>query len=466
MAFRYLLIKEVKDFLRDPRIMIPFIISALILPIMGIVVQSGMQQTMQVVQKPITSFALINLDKGPYGALIVELLKQYEEALRAQGRSITIEIVKSVSEAVKKSEITVVIPSSFSQEFELYLQGNRSEPPRIVVIQSVKSIGMGVEFARASVAASMIQDLLKAYVVRKFNVSRGVFNALQRPLNWFTAAYIVPRHSFLVTMTPSVFTSISMAMVVLPLIIGIIGVTILQMSATSMALENEVRTLETLLTFPIPRHHILFAKIGGALIVGIIGSLLNLAGLALYIHIVSTSTAEIVKIGAQTPSTQFVVEVLRKLGIENIVSPTQLITPSISYIAILGVSALILVLTLATLGVIIGALSSDVRIANTFVGPISMPIFVFAYMAAFMDPLTLAPSARLALLSIPFTQTCLLAKLALLNLYVPELPLGIAISITVPVILTIVTARMLSIETLTRVQYTLSRAFRKRREGV
>ncbi len=452
-ALRQLLSKDVKDLLRDPRILIPFIISAVILPIIGIVVIQGFKQSVQVIiAKPIESFAMVDLDNSALSHTIIQVLNQTE--------NVHISVFNDLHEALRSgSEFIVIIPPGFAKSFEAYVNGSGG-PPTLIVIQRIESIGLGIESVRAYRGVSIISDILRSMLANKFGISRAL-PAILSPITSDVLLYLEPRHVF-VYATGQASSMFSLPMFIAPIIIGVIGVTVLQIAATSMALENEVKTLETLLTFPIPRSSILLSKILGAFIVGFIGSVFNVIGFAVYVYMVSTGITQALAVAGppQSPA----VKLLHSLGIRNIVTPLQLLIPEASFLGLLAISSIIMVFFLAVLGVIIGALSSDVRIAGTFVGPLAMPIFIAVYLIGFTNPMQMSSAMRLALLSIPMTQTAMLSKLMLANLWVPEIVPGIVISIGMTLAILAISSKMLSIETLARIHYYLARRMKRRRE--
>ena len=442
-ALKQLLIKDIKDLLRDPRIFIPFIISAVLLPIVGIVVVQGFRQSVQaVIARPIESFAVVDLDGSELSKFIIEALNRSE--------SVHIETFKDIQEAIVKgeSEFIVVIPPGFANQFRSYVNGSGAMPV-LIVIQRVESIGLGIESARAYRGVEIISSILRSMLANRLGISKAL-PAVLNPIASDVLLYLEPRQVF-VYVTGASATMMTLPMFVAPLIVAIIGLTVLQIAATSMALENEVKTFETLLTLPIPRSSILLSKILGAFVVGLIGSMFTVIGFAIYTYMVSAGIAQYATI--ITPSKSPAIQLLLSLGIQNIVSPLSLLIPKISFLAMIVVSSIIMVFFLAVLGVVIGALSSDVRIASTFVGPLAMPIFIAIYFIGFTDPLHLDSFVRLVLLSIPITQTALLSKLMIVNLWLPEITIGIIISLSLTLATLIVSSRLLSMETLARIHY-------------
>jgi len=246
--------------------------------------------------------------------------------------------------------------------------------------------------------------------------------------------------------------SLSLPLIIVPMIVAMIGAAVLQIAATSMALENEVRTLETLLTFPISRTSILASKILSAFGVGVLGSVLNVAGFWIYMVVLMQSFGSVSKLLGAVGASK---ELLELVGIKRVITPIQLMIPSPTLGAFVAISAIISVLFLAVLGVLIGSLCSDVRIASTFMAPIMFPLMIGVYFIGFIDPTQLPRLTLYALLSIPLVQTAILAKLSMMGLWINFVPIGIAISIILTIAILWITAKMLNMDRLASIQYKL-----------
>jgi len=444
-----LLAKDVKDLLRDPRIMIPFIISALILPVTGLVIGTSYQQTMtSILTKPVTALAVVCLDNTSYSR---ELL-QYLAAIK----TIKLYVYQDLSEALRKAPTNsiIVIPPGFGSHLLRYLEKGGS-PPRIVVVQRVRSMAMGLKSLRASIAASIITMALKNLAMKFYNVSPRVVQVVTTPVYPIPLVFITNRNVF-IPASPQYVNAITLPLIIVPIIVAIIGGTILQMAATSMALENEVRTLETLLTFPIPRIYIVISKIFGSFGVGLLGSSLNILGFWLYIAIIVNSLSS-VKLSLASIPYRF----LQLIGVKNLVNPLNLMVPTPTMAIAIGVSAVVSILFLAVVGVLIGSLCSDVRIASTFMSVIMPPLIIGVYFIAFIDPLQLPKNVLYTLLSIPLMQTAIVSKLAITGVWINFIPFSLVITSIETIVLGFITAKLLNMDKLAYIQYRLSKRFRR-----
>jgi ABC-2 type transport system permease protein len=103
---------------------------------------------------------------------------------------------------------------------------------------------------------------------------------------------------------------------------------------------------------------------------------------------------------------------------------------------------------MASLGVIIGILSNDVRLANTLTGPIFMVIFIPAFYLLFSTP---SATVKGILMSIPYVQTLIFIKEIITTNFN-----------TLLLILIFITSKIFSLEILLNLQNKISRRFKRR----
>jgi ABC-2 type transport system permease protein len=70
--------------------------------------------------------------------------------------------------------------------------------------------------------------------------------------------------------------------IMLPIMIMVMVMFAIQMAATSIALEKEQKTLETLMTLPVGRLTILAGKLTGSVVIAIAGSISYMIGFSYY----------------------------------------------------------------------------------------------------------------------------------------------------------------------------------------
>lgn len=438
---RPLLVKEVKDLLRDPRILVPFILSALLMPVIALVVSVPMKYAAEQALTGFRKVGFVDLDGGPYSSM----LKRW---LESRGFSVTelsgANMARLGAEAASRGlGVVLVLPKGFS---EAIARGRQVNLTILSVVDEI-SIFSGVE------TQPVVSAVREFYLSRVANESSLSLETLLDPVVVTPRTYISSKASLLEA-DPSTLFGLVMAALLVPLVVMSMAMVVMQMSATSMAVENEERTLETLLTMPVPARDILAGKLLGMFVVSLVGSVLEVAGIALYFIVYFAAFSDIF---ARVPSGQASVQLqlAPQLGV---IDASQLL--------LLAPSLLISLFFAAALGVVIGALSRDVRIANTLVSPISMLIFLPGYLVAFAPSKLLGPVGKAALYLFPLTQPTILAKDIVSSRPPVEAPAYIALSVILTLLLVYASSYVLSLETLARLQRAaenIAQKFRRQR---
>jgi ABC-2 type transport system permease protein len=162
----------------------------------------------------------------------------------------------------------------------------------------------------------------------------------------------------------------------------------MQIAATSVAMEKEEKTLETLLTLPMDRFAILAGKLSGSIIVAGVGAIAYMFGFNYYIGSFTSSIAA-------GPSVDLV-----SLGL----------VPSLFGYLLLGVSLFVTLLSALALAVILSAFAQDVRSAQSLVSYVYPFLFVPALALMYLDINVLPFWLRAVFYAIPFSQPIIASK--------------------------------------------------------
>jgi len=436
-----LIVKEFKDLMRDPRIWIPFIISAIILPIMGLVISIPMKQAVEEAVREYVHVGVVVLDEGDEAYRMLEYFNENKDQFKIVIHELSIpnlefkpieeSFVRRIVEAVEENGLenigmVLVIPPDFSEKVA------KRERVTLGIVMIVREISFFGGFK-----SYRITGLIDRYLGERYLEGTNItLSLVTSPSVSYSSSYIASKNIVIFGEPSAVLTSLGFASFFIPIILMVVTVSVMQMSATSMAVENEEKTLETLLTFPISRTQILLAKLLGSFAVSVIGSALNVAGFIAYMQIMSS------------PGTQ-----MGMTGMNVLISTIDLVYILVSMIATIFFTA--------TLGLVIGALSSDVRIAGTITGPLSMGIFIPGYFIAFMDISKFDYLTRTIFYALPLTQPIIMIKQAVVSSLPLETPIYLATSIAISFLIIVITARIFSLETLSNLQRKLMRLKRK-----
>ena len=362
--------KEVKELVRDPRILLGMIIVPVIMfPIMGAVMQSVFTQVQEGIEQ--VRVGVADFDHGNWSQALIE-------NLIGIGANVTqINEANSEIEAIQRMQeynLTdlIVIPEGFSQNIT---EGGKAQ---LKIYSVYKGSGM-VESARSEAVSSLIERIKRLWSPDPFMVSE----------NSVVKGQPVP-------IPPSMLFNLAMSQyIVTPIAIAIIIVMAMQLAATSVASEKEEKTLETLLSLPINRFTILMGKLFGSIIVALIGAVAYLIGFTYYMG--SMFTLIPTEIGVD----------LAELGL----TPTPL-----GYV-LMGISLFVSLLSALALAVVISAFTEDVRSAQAIVGYIYPLIFIPMFLLMYLDVSSLSLPLRILIFAIPYSHPILTARAAITGDY-------------------------------------------------
>jgi ABC-2 type transport system permease protein len=396
-------VKELKELLRDPKILIGMILVPLVMfPIMGFVIRGAMESTEERLQS--LQVGVLNFDHG----IIAENLTDFLDGLP------TVTLVNitapNVTEAVKflqaetNATDLIVIPAGFTENVS---QGNPKDFPVNVEVYSVFSGAGGiVETATSSAIIGYLEGF-------KRSLSPDLFQTISKSIIKGKPTDVSPSALFIV-MYSQVFA--------LPVTISILLVFSMQIAATSVASEKEEKTLETLLSLPISRFTILFGKLAGSIIVAAAGAVAIMIGFNYYMGsfmvMGDMASADLAEIG---------------------------MAPTLLGYAVLGASVFVALLSALALAIIISAFSEDVRGAQSIVGYLYVIIMLPMFVIMFADFNSLPLVARVVLLAIPYTHPMLAAQASLTGDYLMAV-LGVGYVALFTVALLYVAAKLFATE--------------------
>jgi len=406
-----IIVKEVKELVRDPKILLPMIIIPLIMfPIMGFAVQTSMEAAQGSMEE--ISVAVMNLDGGPIAeSLMANLTNWNAKIVQIDDADFT-----EAFNYVQESNLTglIVIPSGFSQNIT---EGKTAE---LEVYTPFRGGGI-TESASSSAVSSLLSFFENNLVNQRIaEVSKDPETFLN-PIALSEKSIIKGKG---VDINPSVLFGLVLSQsIMMPVGIMMLLIFAMQLAATAVASEKEEKTLETLLTLPINRFMILAGKLTGSIIVAVVGAIAYLIGFSYYM---SSFTGMI-------PSEAGVD--LASIGL----APTLL-----SY-TLLGLSLFMALLSALALAISISVFAEDVRGAQALVGPLSI-LFVFPMIFTMFTDITALPfPLSTILLAIPFTHPLLAANVAFTGNYLVAVG-GIVYMIIFTVLVLYVAARLFGTE--------------------
>ena len=373
-------VKEVKELARDPKILLGMIIVPLIMfPLMGFAVQTSIKTAVEGMGS--ISMAVMDLDRGPVSENLTNFLTTLNVTIVEVNDLNFTEAVNYV----QQSDLTglLVIPSGFSSNIT---GGVKAE---LDVYTAFRGKGIA-----ESTSSSTIRALLKTFeedlIVQKVReeipkedpkIVLDPISMTERSIFKGKSVDIPPGALFGLMMSQSMGMPMGMMMLL---------IFAMQLAATSVASEKEEKTLETLLTLPINRFTILVGKLTGSIVVAVVGAVAYVVGFSYYMG-------------------SFMGSIPAEIGVD--LAAIGLAPTSISYL-LLGASLFVSLLSALALAVSISVFAEDVRGAQALVGPLSMLLVFPMIFMMFTDIYALPFPLMIVLLAIPFTHPMLASKVA------------------------------------------------------
>jgi ABC-2 type transport system permease protein len=384
--------KEVKEMMRDPRILLGMVLAPLIIfPLMGFALRTSteaMQESLRTV--PI---AIADFDHGTIAEALTDFLKSVPnvkvEAIEAQST----DEVAAVAQASNVTSV-VIIPEGFCNNITT---GERAQLKVYGVFRS-GGIGESLTFSAAQSLVEMFrQSLINQTVLTRFPDNPNVLD----PLAISQESIIKGKP---VDVNPTALYSFTQAQSFsLPLALFMLIILAMQLASTSVATEKEEKTLETLMSLPLNRFTLLVGKLAGSTLVAAIGAVATIIGVIYYMGSFAFGTP-----------TQTSID-LAAIGL----------APSLLSYIILGVSVFVALLSALALAVVISVFAEDVRGAQSLLGFVYMPLLIPMFALMFTDLNALPFGFQILLLALPFTHPMLAARATITGDYLlPVLGIG------------------------------------------
>lgn len=376
-GLRNVVAKEVKELIRDPRILLGIILVPLLMfPLMGFMIRISQEAATESMRN--ISVAIIDIDNDFFAQNLTDILKFYGNfTVKTLNASSIDEVARDVQDS--NATAVIVIPEDFSENIT---NGVRAELEVYGVFR-----GGGIAESSTFSAVNKLLQFFEQILIEQALVDASLEpDIVLDPVN-ISAKSIVKGEP--VDMNPDALFAVAMSQFFgFPFAIMMLIILAMQLAATSVASEKEEKTLETLLSLPISRFTVLIGKLTGSVIVAALGAVATIVGVIYYVGSIT--------FGAPT---QMTVD-LNAIGL----------APGLFGYAILGVSLFVSLLSALALAVVVSVFAEDVRGAQSLLGFVYLPLFIPMIVLMFADINTLPLTIRIILLAIPFTHPMLAAR--------------------------------------------------------
>jgi ABC-2 type transport system permease protein len=396
-GFGNFLLKELKELIRDPKILLGMIIVPLIMfPILGAVMSFSVQSAQETAGK--TTIIILNHDNGTASS---EFIAYINSSLRVvEARVATIADAVSLL-AENNATVIVEIPADFTRNM-------------------TARVGVRVRFSSVYAGSGLFES-----------VGSSVVDALVQQFNRiFAPDLVLPEKSAIVKgkivegVDPAMLSSLMLSQAIaMPITMMILLSYSMQIAATSVAMEKEEKTLETVLTLPMDRFAILMGKLSGSIIVAGFGALAYMIGFNYYLGSFTT----MIPAGANVD--------LVSLGL----------VPSPFGYLLQGISIFVALLSALALAVILSSFAEDVRSAQSMVGYIYPFIYLPSLALMYLDINALPLAVRIIIYAIPYSHPIIASKAITMGDYWTAI-LGIVYVAVFTVVIMYIASRLFATE--------------------
>jgi len=388
-----IVVKEVKEMARDPRILLGMILAPLIIfPLMGFMFRTSTEAVQESLRT--MSIGIADFD----GDIAAQNLTAYLLSFgNVRLQTITAGNINEIAAIAQESNVTaiVIIPEGFSQN----ITNNQNGQLQVYGIFRGGGIAGSAGFSAVQAMIDLYQQNLRLQTVKQAFPQNPYF--VLNPVN-VTQGTIVQSKPYEIS-PPTLFSVVQAQFIGLPLAMFMLIILAMQLAATSVAAEKEEKTLETLMSLPLNRFTLLIGKLAGSTIIAAIGAIATIIGVIYYIGAFTFA-------GPTQPSVD-----LTTIGL----------TPSLIGYVILGVSVFMALLCALAVAVVVSVFAEDVRGAQSLLGFVYTPLVLPIFVLMFADINTLPLALRIFLLALPFTHPVLASQAMMTGDYLTPV-LGIA----------------------------------------
>ena len=355
--------KEVRE-LMTPTTFIPIILIAIMFGSLGNAIGS-IEEEME--EKPVIGF--INADNSNLSFIATSILDGYGDVVF--NSSDISEKERAIEDLKEKDGIALlIIPSNFSEKIL------KSEPSEIEIYWIMKGAGL-----LDSISSAIVEELVNiintniSYELISTNATINATIALNPTYRNDTTYFkgkelkgVSPNDVTGILSSQSTFIPIVMMMVII-----MAGSTVI----SSMALEKENKTLETLLTLPVPRVSIVAGKLIASALIGLILAVIYMIGFSFYMSSFEMSgQVNVIKLG---------------------------LFLSLSDLLLLGLSVFVTLIAALSLCMLLGTMAKNFKSAQTLTFPVTLFALIPMFMNMFKDFDTLPLALKAFIFGIPFS---------------------------------------------------------------
>jgi ABC-2 type transport system permease protein len=368
--------KELRELL-TPATILPIVVIALIFGSLGSSME-GIQEGLQ--EKPI--LGIINEDNSALSTIVVSILENESDVIF---NSSDIADKQYGLEQVKQQDgmALIIIPQNFSKDI---LNDTRGV---LEVYWIMKGAGLFDAISSEVVEqliSSINREISKVLIENNTTVNASI--ALW-PTSRIDTTYFKDRE---IGLSPGAIAGmVSFQSMLIPIVIMMIIIMAGSMVISSMALEKENKTLETLLTLPVKRTSIVTGKIAASALIGLIFAVVYMFGMSRYLQGFQMSEGlNLADFDLALTSSDFI---------------------------LIGISLFITLIAALALCMLLGTMAKNYKSAQTLTFPVAMLAMIPMFVTMFADFDTLPLALKGLLFAIPFSHPMIASRALIFNDY-------------------------------------------------
>jgi ABC-2 type transport system permease protein len=374
-GFTTILLKELKELMRDPKILVGMIILPLIMfPVLGLVLGYAAETAKS--EAINATILIVNNDGGNWSNTFVSYLNSSGIKTVIANNTSPQNVVDQGLLAQSNSSTFIIIPAGFSDNLTRHAAGEWYITGKVTVYAEFNAGGGIFSGIGGSTVNALVTGFNRAVAPDVIVASQSsiIKGQIEEGVDASTLSSLMLSQSIALPITIMIMLTYSM-----------------QIAATSVAMEKEEKTLETLLTTPVDRFAILMGKVSSTIIVAGVAAITVLIG---YNYMLGSLSSSITS-GLGGGSVDLVA-----LGL----------VPSFSGYVLLGVSLFFTLLSALALAVVMSAFSENVRGAQALVGYIYPLIFLPSMALIYLDVNSLPLAVKAIFYAIPYSHPIIAAK--------------------------------------------------------
>jgi ABC-2 type transport system permease protein len=318
---------------------------------------------------------VVDRDASPSSTLVIDTLKDNNFAPVVLTTAGEADILSKA--ATEKAQVALVIPEGFGEGI------NKAQPQQLTTYSFIRSFSL-VGNQNSFILQNALLAINTVFSKQLISLSSSIpANSVLQPVS--TSDKVVVGESVATTSLQAVLGYVNAQTTFIPLILFFVIIFAAQMIATAVASEKENKTIETLLTMPVKRGHVVTAKMLAAGIVAMVASIVYLVGFQSYMQGITGG----VSLGNLQP------EIAEALG---------LTFSTLDYL-LLGASLFMGILVSLAIAMILGSFAEDIKSVQGLITPL-MVLVIIPYILVFLvDIASLSPFLQNLVNAIPFTHS-------------------------------------------------------------